>query len=222
MNKIIKDALILFAITLVAGVLLGAVYEVTKEPIAQQNEKAKQAAYQEVMADAEKFEALSGDEYSEANITATFADLLANDAESYTKDEINEVVAGIKGGKVIGLVITVTAGDGYGGDIQYSVGVSSTGEYLGTSILSISETAGLGMRAKSDPTFLAQFVGANTDKFTLTKNGVLAADADAQIDAISGSTVTSKAIMRGVNAALLAYKSVYASHVQTVGGVTVE
>ena len=44
MNKIIKDACILFAITLVAGVLLGAVYDITKAPIANQNEKAKQEA----------------------------------------------------------------------------------------------------------------------------------------------------------------------------------
>lgn len=72
MNKIVKDALILFAITLVAGVLLGFVYDITKDPIAAQNEKAKQEAYKEVMADADSFEALSGDAYSEANITATF------------------------------------------------------------------------------------------------------------------------------------------------------
>lgn len=50
MKNIIKDACILFAITLVAGILLGLVYNVTKDPIAQQNEKAKQKAYQEVIA----------------------------------------------------------------------------------------------------------------------------------------------------------------------------
>ena len=44
MNKIIKDACILFAITLVAGIVLGAVYNITKGPIAEQNEKAKQTA----------------------------------------------------------------------------------------------------------------------------------------------------------------------------------
>ena len=49
MNKIVKDALILFAITLVAGVLLGFVYDITKDPIAAQNEKAKQEAYKAAM-----------------------------------------------------------------------------------------------------------------------------------------------------------------------------
>ena len=219
MNKIVKDALILFAITLVAGVLLGFVYDITKDPIAAQNEKAKQEAYKEVMADADSFEALSGDAYSEANITATFAAALQADAENYTADEITEVVAGVKDGKVIGLVVTVVAGDGYGGDIKFSVG---DGTYLGTSILSISETAGLGMRVKTSPDFLAQFKSANTDKFVLVKDGSGAAAGDEKIDAISGSTVTSKAVLRGVNSALIAYKEIYAAKAVTVGGVSVE
>jgi electron transport complex protein RnfG len=221
MNKIVKDALILFAITLVAGVLLGFVYDITKDPIAAQNEKAKQEAYKEVMADADSFEALSGDAYSEANITATFAAALQADAENYTADEITEVVAGVKDGKVIGLVVTVVAGDGYGGDIKFSVGVGADGTYLGTSILSISETAGLGMRVKTSPDFLAQFKSANTDKFVLVKDGSGAAG-DEKIDAISGSTVTSKAVLRGVNSALIAYKEIYAAKAVTVGGVSVE
>ena len=206
MNKIVKDALILFAITLVAGVLLGFVYDITKDPIAAQNEKAKQEAYKEVMADADSFEALSGDAYSEANITATFAAALQADAENYTADEITEVVAG----------------DGYGGDIKFSVGVGADGTYLGTSILSISETAGLGMRVKTSPDFLAQFKSANTDKFVLVKDGSGAAAGDEKIDAISGSTVTSKAVLRGVNSALIAYKEIYAAKAVTVGGVSVE
>ena len=222
MNKIVKDALILFAITLVAGVLLGFVYDITKDPIAAQNEKAKQEAYKEVMADADSFEALSGDAYSEANITATFAAALQADAENYTADEITEVVAGVKDGKVIGLVVTVVAGDGYGGDIKFSVGVGADGTYLGTSILSISETAGLGMRVKTSPDFLAQFKSANTDKFVLVKDGSGAAAGDEKIVAISGSTVTSKAVLRGVNSALIAYKEIYAAKAVTVGGVSVE
>lgn len=174
------------------------------------------------MADADSFEALSGDAYSEANITATFAAALQADAENYTADEITEVVAGVKDGKVIGLVVTVVAGDGYGGDIKFSVGVGADGTYLGTSILSISETAGLGMRVKTSPDFLAQFKSANTDKFVLVKDGSGAAAGDEKIDAISGSTVTSKAVLRGVNSALIAYKEIYAAKAVTVGGVSVE
>ena len=52
----IGDALILFAITLIAGLVLGTVYQVTKEPIAVQKEKAKQEACMEVFQDAVSFE----------------------------------------------------------------------------------------------------------------------------------------------------------------------
>ena len=111
---------------------------------------------------------------------------------------------------------------GKGGDIKFSVGVGADGTYLGTSILSISETAGLGMRVKTSPDFLAQFKSANTDKFVLVKDGSGAAAGDEKIDAISGSTVTSKAVLRGVNSALIAYKEIYAAKAVTVGGVSVE
>ena len=75
---------------------------------------------------------------------------------------------------------------------------------------------------KDKPDFLAQFKSANTDKFVLVKDGSGAAAGDEKIDAISGSTVTSKAVLRGVNSALIAYKEIYAAKAVTVGGVSVE
>ena len=47
-KKIIKDTIALTVITLIAGVALGGVYEITKEPIARQEALAKEKAYQEV------------------------------------------------------------------------------------------------------------------------------------------------------------------------------
>ena len=63
MNKIIKNTLILTVITLVAGLLLGAAYEITKEPIAQSEENAKREAWQAVFpdADADAFESVDVD-----------------------------------------------------------------------------------------------------------------------------------------------------------------
>ena len=55
MNKIIKNAAILTAITLVSGLLLGLVYEITKNPIAVSQEQAKQNAYKQVLSDAKEF-----------------------------------------------------------------------------------------------------------------------------------------------------------------------
>lgn len=216
MNKIIKDACILFAITLVAGVLLGAVYGITKAPIANQNEKAKQEAYKAVMADAESFEEIDG--FSVEDGATAY---LAKGDEDYSADEITEVVAGIKNNKIVGFVVTVVAGDGYGGDIKFSVGVKADGTYSGTSILSISETAGLGMRAKTDPTFLGQLEGKNVSKFNVVKDGT-GSSADDKVDAIGGSTVTSKAVIKGVNAALTVYNGLVSENVKTVGGATIE
>ena len=53
MKKIVKDALVLFAITLVAGILLGVVYQITLDPIAKANENAKEKAYKAVLAEAD-------------------------------------------------------------------------------------------------------------------------------------------------------------------------
>ena len=61
MKQIIKNTLILTTITLVAGILLGFVYEIRKEPIALAKEAAKKEAYQQVMADADTFDALDVD-----------------------------------------------------------------------------------------------------------------------------------------------------------------
>jgi electron transport complex protein RnfG len=212
MNKIIKDACILFAITLVAGILLGAVYDVTKAPIAAQNEKAKQEAYKAVLPDADTFEAISGVTCDDDNVIMV---------SGYANDEISDIVAGVKNNKIVGYVITVTDSAGYAGDIKFSVGVGTDGTYKGTSILSISETAGLGMRAKTDPSFLSQFNNVKVDSFTLVKDGT-GSSADDKIDAISGSTVTSKAMTSGINAALAEYSIIRAAGAKTVGGAGIE
>ena len=59
MKSMLKDAGILFAITLVAGLLLGCVYQITKEPIARQEALAQENACREVFSDAESFEAVT-------------------------------------------------------------------------------------------------------------------------------------------------------------------
>lgn len=199
MNKIVKDALILFAITLVAGVLLGAVYQITLDPIAKANENAKQKAYKAVLADADSFEAVE--------VIPSDDDINASSDIDFSKDKVNEVAIGKKGGETAGYVITVTDSEGYGGDIKFSVGISTDGKVLGVSFLSISETAGLGMRAKQDPSFAAQFTdkSAAVAAFSVVTDGS-ASESNANIDAIGGSTITSKSVTKGVNYALAVYK----------------
>ena len=197
-NKIIKDALALTLITLVAGVALGGVYEITKDPIAKQEAQAKAEAYEQVFTDAAAFEAVEMDDA----LTKTIRDQL--DQEGYKAQSIEEVMrAEDQSGETLGYAFTVVTSEGYGGDIQFSMGVQNDGTLNGISILSIGETAGLGMNAKTDA-FRNQFKDKNVEQFTLTKTG---STADSEIDALSGATITSTAMVNGVNAGLAAFSS---------------
>ena len=189
LKSMLKDAMILLAITLIAGLILGVVYKVTKEPIAQQEAKAKQEACQEVFTDAAGFEAVEGFNKEAAYLAIS---------EQYPNQDINEVVKAVDAsGQLMGYVITVTTHEGYGGDIRFSVGIRNDGTVNGISILSIAETPGLGMNAEK--VLKPQFAGKTVEKFEYTKTG---ASTDNQVDAISGATITTNAIVNGVNAAL--------------------
>ena len=196
-NKIIKDALALTLITLVAGVTLGGVYEITKDPIAKQEAQAKAEAYEQVFTDAAAFEAVEMDD----TLTKTIRDQL--DQEGYKAQSIEEVMrAEDQSGETLGYAFTVVTSEGYGGDIQFSMGVQNDGTLNGISILSIGETAGLGMNADT-PAFKDQFVGKQVEQLQYTKNG---ATQDDEINAISGATVTTNAMTNGVNAGLCAFR----------------
>ncbi|MFR4085424.1 MAG: RnfABCDGE type electron transport complex subunit G [Lachnospiraceae bacterium] len=197
MNKIVKNTLILTLITVIAGFLLGAVYEITKDPIAKQEAQAKAEAYEQVFTDAAAFEAVEMDD----TLTKTIRDQL--DQEGYKAQSIEEVMrAEDQSGETLGYAFTVVTSEGYGGDIQFSMGVQNDGTLNGISILSIGETAGLGMNADT-PAFKDQFVGKQVEKLQYTKNG---ATQDDEINAISGATVTTNAMTNGVNAGLCAFR----------------
>ena len=193
MKKIIKDTLALALITIVAGLALGAVYMITKEPIAKQNEKIKIAAYNSVFAEL--------DSYKEYEEVEALSKVLSE--KGFKAVELNEVVyAYDKDGKDIGVIITVTDKEGYGGNIKMTVGIDMEGTITGLEILEISETAGLGMKA-ADKEFRNQFVGINADEVVYTKSGKTEAN---EIDAISSATITTNAVTNGVNGAITVYK----------------
>ena len=107
--------------------------------------------------------------------------------ETYTGEDANITLV-YKGetGYVIG---TTTAG--YAGKISMLIGVSNDGSVTGLQVRRMEETFGLGGEALTDWEFLAQFLGTEGD-----------AVVGENIDAISGATVTSKAITRSVNSAV--------------------
>ena len=193
MKEMMKNTGILLAITLIAGLLLGLVYQVTKEPIAEQEAKAKQEACQEVFADAASFEA----------VELTAVDEGTWSSEGYGQESVDEVMAALdSAGSTLGYVITVTTKEGYGGDIRFTMGVRTDGTVNGISLLAITETAGLGMRAEE--VLKPQFAGKQVEKFEYTKSGATSED---QIDAISGATITTNAVTNGVNAGLYYFQT---------------
>lgn len=188
----IKDAIILFIITLISGISLGFVYEITKEPIAQAKIAAKSEAYKKV------FE--TADNFKENEEKTDKIETLATEISSagFGNVVIDEVVEAYTGDTLAGHVITATSKEGYGGNIQITVGINIDGTVTGIEFLSISETAGLGMNA-TNPEFYTQYAGKNVESFTVTKSD---ATSDSDIVAISGATITSNAVTNAVNAAL--------------------
>ena len=189
-GKIIKDALILFLITVIAGLGLGAVYGITKAPIEKANYNIQQNAYRTVFPDADAFNDMDGFDSEKATEAAV--------AAGYADDTIeNCVVAVDASGAELGYVISVTDPN------TLSIGVTNDGTLNGYSITTINDTAGLGMKAKED-SFSSQFAGKQVESFEVTKTG---ATSDNQIDAISGATITSSAVTSAVNAGLAYYRS---------------
>ena len=187
MNQIIKNTIILFVITLVAGICLGTVHDITLDPIAQAQEAAATKTYQEVYPDAASF-----DEPQE------LADAVTAAADSISEWGFGKVTINDASGNQIGYLITSTSAESYGGNVQIAVGITNEGELTGIGFLSISDTPGLGMRAK-EPDFKDQFIGKKAENLEVTKTG---ASADNQIEAISGATITSKAVTNATDAAI--------------------
>ena len=107
-------------------------------------------------------------------------------------------------GKFDGKTDTVafeSSGKGFGGDIGLMVGVNlNTDKILGVGVTTMSETPGVGSRAKTDPDFVAQFKGRSLEQtFKVKADG-------GQVDALSGATVTSRGVSAGLTEAGLIYK----------------
>ncbi len=177
MRKYIELPLKLFIITLVAGICLGATYYFTKEPIANQRALAAEKARSEAYQDA-TFEAVNEDAVTKLMADEKFAHI----------DSIYKAEAEGKEGYVVTLRTK-----GYAGDVEIIVGVNSELAVTGVVVGKNSETPGLGANAKN-PSFRDQFIGTTAPAI------------GQDIDAMTGATITSKAVTGGVNIALEAAK----------------
>lgn len=179
-KSVLQLGIILLIITAVAGLIIGGVYNITKEPIRIEEKKANDKAMKELLSDADKF--------------------VKKDME--LSKGVLEVNEGIKSGKVVGYDIKV-ASKGYGGKINIMVGIKNNGEVSGIKILSQSETAGLGANCEQ-PEFYKQYSGKPTQNLKVVKTSDVKKD---EIKAITGATITSKAVTKGVNEAIDFYNN---------------
>ncbi|MBR5157640.1 MAG: RnfABCDGE type electron transport complex subunit G [Clostridia bacterium] len=171
-------AVIVFAITAVAALVLAAANNLTVEKIEANTIKEQNEARMEVMPDVKDFEKLDA-EFDNASVTEIYAG----------KNPLGEVA-----GYCVGVNV-----NGFGGAIDMIVGVDTENTVTGVKIISMSETPGLGSKAQ-EPKFNDQFIKKNASKpLKVIKSGIIDDD---EIVAISGATVTSNAVTSGVNAAV--------------------
>ena len=177
MKEIMKLGLILFAITAFSAMLLGFAHEITKEPIENQVRLAREKAMNETLSQADRFEEVM--------------------VELPKGSKISEINAGYKGDLLEGFVVKVSP-KGFGGPIEIMVGVSKDGIVQGIKMLKHSETPGLGANAEDD-SFTSQYKDTSGE-LTVTKT---IPNKDNEIQALTGATITSRAITDGGNEVLI-------------------
>ena len=169
---------------IVAG-LLGLVNGVTAGPIAQINQQKTEQAMAQVVSDPSSFQAVA--ELPQAAV----------DAATAAGGTLTELYDGQGAGYVLKVVAS-----GSQGNIEMMVGVDTEGTVTGVSIISPSETSGIGTKVMgNEPTasgvgVLDQFVGKSAADGTLSVG--------TNVDAITGATVSTRGVTSGVNAALAA------------------
>ena len=156
-DNILVLALKLFTICLVVALGLSALNFVTSPIINAYTETKKTEAMQSVLPDC-KLEKFS-----------------------------DSVYIGKENDEIKGYAVNVVTPEGYGGDIEMIVGFDAEFNVTGVEYITMSETPGLGTRAKEEP-FASQFNGKPARDFS-------------EIEAMTGATVTSKAVNKAINQA---------------------
>lgn len=183
-----KLAGILMVICAIVAALLGVVNGVTADKIAAIQAQKLQASLQVVF---------PGAEFTKVEVTD---DLSALAASPNAESGLEAIYTASTGGYAVEVTPT-----GFGGSIDMIVGIDADGNVTGVSVISHAETAGIGTKIVADKPnkngvgVLTQFIGRGAGEGNLfTVNS-----GSNEVDAISGATVTTKAITRGVNAASL-------------------
>ncbi len=177
MKETLSLTIKLFLICAIVTGLLAFVNAVTEPIILDNNQKNFEAAMAEVLPNAGTFEEI--------------------DISSFAPSKSGVIAESAYQSKSGGYVVSTICSEGYGGDISVMVGVYPDGSICQVQIMSMSETPGLGAKA-TNPEFTDQYKML-TEDISVIKN---AKPEGNQIAAISGATVTSKAVTKAVNTAL--------------------
>ncbi|HHT50557.1 MAG TPA: RnfABCDGE type electron transport complex subunit G [Eubacteriaceae bacterium] len=184
MREIIKLAGILFAITAIAGVLLGLTNMATADKIEQQLIQENINARKAVLPQATEFKKVEDEELDS---------IVQKDFQM-----IEEIYEGINEGELIGYTFKTTP-SGYGGQIVVNVGISLDGTVSGINIVSHTETPGLGAKA-TEESYQDQYKEKSIDSpLEVVKS---TPSGENEIQAIAGATVTSNGVTDGVNIAI--------------------
>ena len=133
----------------------------------------------------------------ETAMSEIFSDSKFEEKELKAEGEKVKYYIASKDGAIIGYVFT-TSEIGYGGAVEVMTGVSNEGKVTAVKVISCAdETPGLGQSAKDNPEFLNQFEG---------KSGAISTEKNAEIDALTGATITTNAVIKDVNEALRYYE----------------
>lgn len=219
-RSFVIDAIILCVITLVLGGILAGVYTVTKKPIEEAQAKTDNEACEVVVSEvdgASVTEAEDGavdaaNEFLQQHLidkSVSEGKVDSEQADSYSKYVVVTTIKRLQSnGEDVGYVYIADAKKGYGGSISFVLGVSD-GVVTGLEITNQSETAGLGANCESDD-FKAKFgydkglQYPSSDSYPMYyKPGTTPKDEQGQIEAMSGATVTSRAITNAVKGLLL-------------------
>ncbi len=183
-STFVNMSVTLFAVCLIASAVLGGVYAVTKAPIEAAQLAKINGAIGGVVPE---FDNAPSEEKFEVGVNG----------------KISVIYPAKKGGEIVGYAVEASTSNGFGGNITLMVGFTPDGAIIKTSVISHSETPGLGAKiTDSKSHFITQFEGKNPAdkdfKMSVTKDG-------GNIDAITASTITSRAFCDAVNNAYNAY-----------------
>ena len=185
MKETIKLGIILLVFALVAAGILGYVNSVTEPIIAEREAREAQEAYQELIPEADEFVEFTSEELNKYKAI---------------NSKVTSIVKAIKGGDEIGYLLT-TNGGGYGGDITVITALIGD-EIKAIKILKHKETPEIGTKV-DNPDFQAQYSGKSVREPIAVKKENPGAS---EIQAITGSTVSSRGVTDAVNIALDIYK----------------